>query len=63
MLNCEICNKKLGLTFFTCKCSVNTCIKHRWDHADKCTFDYKTAARKDLEKKNPPLLVQKVSII
>jgi len=63
METCQICNKKLPLTFFTCKCQVKTCIKHRWEHANICQYDYKTAAKEELRKNNPVLISQKISTI
>jgi len=36
---CEVCNKKLGLMKFECKCGKMTCSSHRGVGHD-CSYDY-----------------------
>jgi predicted nucleic acid binding AN1-type Zn finger protein len=40
---CIICNKKIGLLGFECKCSPNIkfCAEHRLPENHGCTFDHK----------------------
>lgn len=41
---CIICNKKVGLLGFECKCSPNMkfCSEHRLPENHDCTFDHKS---------------------
>lgn len=48
MSKCNQCNKKLGLYKFTCKCEQNFCINHLYPEAHKCSFDFKTYHRNQL---------------
>lgn len=50
---CFHCNKKVGLTGFTCKCGDVFCGKHRHADAHACTFDHRSAERALLAKQNP----------
>ena len=47
---CTVCNKKVGLIPFTCKCNDNFkfCSKHRLDH--DCTFDYKKMGQEQIKE-------------
>ena len=48
---CLICNKKVGLTGFACRCGGLFCGVHRAENAHACTFDFKAAATATLETK------------
>ena len=37
---CPVCNKKLGLFDYTCRCGNNYCIKHRMPEDHKCSFGF-----------------------
>lgn len=50
---CSACNKRVGLTGFTCKCGDVFCGKHRHADAHACTFDHRSAERELLTKQNP----------
>jgi len=52
-LRCKICNKKLGIMNFDCKCGHNFCGKHRYVYEHNCTYDYKNEHKKKLEEENP----------
>jgi AN1-type zinc finger and ubiquitin domain-containing protein 1 len=47
---CEICNKKVNLTLFQCKCKKMLCKNHVFVGAHLCEFDYKTETKKILQK-------------
>ena len=57
---CTVCNKKVGLIPFTCKCndSFKFCSKHRLDH--DCTFDYRKEQLDKLMKENPKVVAPKI---
>ena len=57
-LQCKKCTKGLSLTF-TCKCGLDICIKHRFEH--QCTIDYKFTAKEQLAKNNPIIVRDKVT--
>jgi hypothetical protein len=38
---CTVCNKKLGLTPFICKCTKEYCSLHRAPEDHKCSYNYK----------------------
>jgi hypothetical protein len=52
---CVVCNKKLGLLPFKCKCDSKKlfCSVHRYPCSHDCTFDWKKEGRERLEKENP----------
>jgi hypothetical protein len=60
---CTNCNKKTGLIPFSCKCGNDFCIKCRYAETHNCTYDWKTEARKKLEKDNPQIIAKKVENI
>jgi predicted nucleic acid binding AN1-type Zn finger protein len=62
MAKCKICSKKLVLTM-TCKCEGQFCMKHRDPEMHGCTFDFVAAAKKEIEEKNPKVVVSKVEPI
>ena len=53
----------LSLTGFECRCGHLFCAMHRYADKHSCTFDYKTAGRKELEVKNPKVVAAKVQKI
>ena len=57
-MKCEICNRKLPLVCFACKCKLKFCKKHQNDH--NCTFDYKEYNKDILSQQNPKIEVQKL---
>lgn len=57
---CQVCNKRVGLTGFECRCGGLYCGEHRYDTAHNCTFDYKTVGREELRKSNPQVISDKI---
>jgi len=57
---CWTCNKKVGLTGFTCRCEYVFCSTHRYADEHKCTFDYKKMGREVLAKANPTVAADKL---
>ncbi|KAG2677485.1 hypothetical protein I3843_12G101700 [Carya illinoinensis] len=60
---CLICNKKVGLTGFRCKCESTFCGLHRYPEKHDCTFDFKTCGRDAIAKANPVIKADKVDRI
>ena len=60
---CTVCNKKVGLIPFTCRCneSYKFCSKHRLNH--ECTFDYKKEQQEKLMKDNPKIITPKINTV
>lgn len=50
---CITCRKKLGLVGFQCSCGLSFCGKHRYPEEHNCSFDFKKAGKKTIEKQNP----------
>ncbi|TDH69782.1 hypothetical protein CCR75_008123 [Bremia lactucae] len=50
---CWECKKKVGLTAIECRCSHVFCNSHRFEDQHNCTFDFKTADRVELARRNP----------
>lgn len=52
---CQFCSKKVGLTFFACKCddSAMFCSSHRYPHSHNCSFDHQQQQKNKLTKANP----------
>ncbi|KAL6517209.1 hypothetical protein OROHE_017915 [Orobanche hederae] len=57
---CGLCNKKLGLLGFECRCGVNFCPAHRYPEAHVCNFDFKNAGKISIEKENPVCKADKI---
>ena len=49
-IRCLVCNKKVGLLGFKCKCGLMFCSGHLTPESHNCTFDYKKEQCKRLEK-------------
>jgi len=49
---CSLCNKKLGLFEYKCRCEKLFCISHLQAEYHNCTFDYRTKAKEKLQKEN-----------
>lgn len=60
---CHMCNKRVGLTGFTCRCGGLYCGEHRYDQAHNCDFDYKTMEREEIRKNNPVVVSDKIQRI
>lgn len=57
---CEICNKKVGLIEFKCRCGHLYCGTHRYPKEHACTFDFKKFDREMLVKDNPLIRADKL---
>ncbi|XP_012294691.1 AN1-type zinc finger protein 4 [Aotus nancymaae] len=52
--HCFLCGKKTGLAAsYECRCGNNFCASHRYAETHGCTYDYKSAGRRYLQKANP----------
>ena len=60
MNSCSICQRKLKITDFACKCNKTFCKYHKFPEQHDCPFDYKKEQKEILEKKNPIIIPQKV---
>uniref|UniRef100_A0A6C0AYA9 AN1-type domain-containing protein n=1 Tax=viral metagenome TaxID=1070528 RepID=A0A6C0AYA9_9ZZZZ len=58
---CMVCNKKINLIGFQCKCKNFFCSKHQYPDTHNCTFDYKKYGKKIIEKENPIIISSKVN--
>merc|ERR1712137_845923 len=50
---CFLCNKKIGLLGFQCKCLYIFCDVHRHAEDHNCSFDHKSWGQEILKKQNP----------
>lgn len=57
------CKAKLVLSDFACQCKGFYCSKHRYAESHSCTFDYKAAGNKLLEKSLVKAVADKVDRI
>ena len=57
---CPVCNKKLGLMEFKCKCDIRFCIHHANPESHECSFNYKKDERENLSKKLVKVVAEKV---
>lgn len=57
---CEICNKKVGLTGFECRCGNLFCGTHRYPEEHSCNVDFKKIGRQVLAKQNPKCVGDKL---
>ncbi|CBZ50055.1 loc397781 protein, related [Neospora caninum Liverpool] len=60
---CWLCNKKVGLLGFQCRCGYFYCGEHRYADKHDCQFDYKTFEREQLRKHNNRVVADKLQKI
>ncbi|OEL34235.1 Zinc finger A20 and AN1 domain-containing stress-associated protein 9 [Dichanthelium oligosanthes] len=60
---CASCKKKVGLLGFACRCGGTFCSVHRYAEKHACDFDFKTADREQIAKKNPLVVAPKINKI
>ena len=63
MTKCFVCKKKIKGIEFLCNCKNIFCTKCRLPEAHKCTFDFKTKGRKQLENKLVKVISNKIKKI
>ncbi|KAM0043423.1 putative transcription regulator A20-like family [Helianthus debilis subsp. tardiflorus] len=57
---CRVCNKRVGLIGFGCRCGHSFCGLHRMPEEHACKYDFKAAGRALLEKENPVCVADKL---
>ena len=60
---CWLCNKRVGLTGFKCRCGGTFCSSHRYSENHDCSFDYKGVGREAIAKANPVVKADKIEKI
>ncbi|KAG5566253.1 hypothetical protein RHGRI_002005 [Rhododendron griersonianum] len=60
---CTTCNKRVGLSGFSCRCGNLFCGSHRYSDKHDCPFDYRNAARDAIAKANPVVKAEKLDKI
>ncbi|EME31537.1 AN1-type zinc finger protein 5 [Galdieria sulphuraria] len=60
---CQWCNKKVGLTGFSCRCGYVFCSEHRYSDKHNCNFDFKSQNKEILSKANPQVVASKINKI
>jgi predicted nucleic acid binding AN1-type Zn finger protein len=62
---CNVCNKKVKIDYFTCKCDINAkfCQEHKYPFMHDCSVDAKSKQREKLEKTNIKVVPQKLETI
>uniref|UniRef100_A0A0X3PKA7 AN1-type zinc finger protein 6 n=1 Tax=Schistocephalus solidus TaxID=70667 RepID=A0A0X3PKA7_SCHSO len=62
-LRCLMCNKRVGLTGFSCRCGGLFCTLHRYSDAHDCSFNYRESGQADIRKANPQVVCSKITKI
>uniref|UniRef100_A0A5K3EFL6 AN1-type domain-containing protein n=1 Tax=Mesocestoides corti TaxID=53468 RepID=A0A5K3EFL6_MESCO len=62
-LRCMTCNKRVGLTGFTCRCGGLFCTVHRYSDTHDCAFNYRESGQADIRKANPQVICSKINKI
>jgi len=60
---CAVCNVKLGMLGFECRCEGLFCSKHRFADQHECNFDFKTHDREVLAAANPTVAPPKLNAL
>jgi predicted nucleic acid binding AN1-type Zn finger protein len=47
--SCDNCNKKVNLIGYKCKCNGTYCTLHRYPETHKCSFNYQSYGKNQLE--------------
>ena len=69
MSRCSICNIKVKLNYYECKCDTpegtrkKFCSNHRFPFAHDCPIDFKKINENKLSKLNPVVKPSKVEVI
>ncbi|CAH8304252.1 unnamed protein product [Eruca vesicaria subsp. sativa] len=58
---CNMCQRKVGVTGFTCRCGHMFCGSHRYPEEHLCPFDYKQSGRDALAKQLPLIRADKIN--
>ncbi|KAH7282504.1 hypothetical protein KP509_35G033600 [Ceratopteris richardii] len=62
-LRCFMCQKKVALRGFKCRCGDIFCSVHRYSDKHSCSYDYKAAGRASIAKANPLVKADKLQRI
>jgi hypothetical protein len=57
---CKVCNKKVGLLGFECKCGHTFCSIHRMPEDHECCVDFKSEGKDKLRHDNPIVIKDKI---
>ena len=57
---CKICNKKISLMSFNCKCDEIFCAIHRYPEEHNCPINYKEMGKDEINKANPIINSEKI---
>ncbi|KAH9611960.1 hypothetical protein KSS87_007883, partial [Heliosperma pusillum] len=60
---CTSCQKRVGLTGFSCRCGNLFCSAHRYSDKHECPFDYRGAGQSAIAKANPVVKAAKLDKI
>ena len=62
---CFVCQKKVGILPFTCKCDTSLffCAQHRYPEDHGCTFDHKHEFQEKLQQVMPHVAATKIEKI
>ncbi|KAI3691711.1 hypothetical protein L6452_31513 [Arctium lappa] len=60
---CLICNKKVGVIGFKCRCGEMFCGIHRYPEKHDCEFDFKRSGKEAIAKATPVVKADKVDRI
>ncbi|CAF0816433.1 unnamed protein product [Didymodactylos carnosus] len=60
---CLICNRKLALTEYPCRCGGHYCSLHRYANEHNCTFDYKEHGQNEIRRNMPVVQGDKITKI
>ena len=60
---CPVCNKKMGLMPFECKCGKMFCILHKDPESHNCTYDFKGKSKERLGTQLVKVVADKVTAI
>lgn len=60
---CPVCNKKMGLMPFECKCGKKFCILHKDPESHNCTYDFKGKSKERLTEQLVKVVADKVAVI
>ena len=57
---CYLCNKKLKIIHFTCRCNYNFCVNHQNPHSHNCSYNNKKRCQEAIKLNNPQTIQQKI---
>jgi hypothetical protein len=59
-IRCSLCNRKVGINGFECRCQKIFCTEHRFQYVHNCEVDPKSISQEKIAKENKVVITDKM---